>query len=120
MDVFKPDRHAYKAQRDAAEASSALVAGASGSAAAENLYRDVNTFAYADHKPSEDAIDRVIGRLNVDLDRRSKRSRERKNEDDGDVTYINESNKHFNKKLERYLHAHTQDIRDNLERGTAL
>ncbi len=120
MDVFKPDRAAYRAQRDAAEASSALAAGSAGNALADNLYRDVNTFAYADHKPSEEAIDRVIGKLNVDLDKRAKRSRERKNDDDGDVTYINESNKHFNKKLERYLHSHTQDIRDNLERGTAL
>ena len=32
--------------------------------AAEALYRDANTLLYADNKPSEDAIDRVIGKLN--------------------------------------------------------
>jgi pre-mRNA-splicing factor SYF2 len=32
--------------------------------AAENLYRDANTLIYGDSKPSEDAIDRVVGKLN--------------------------------------------------------
>lgn len=66
MDIFKPDRQAYNSQRAATDASSALVGASSGNAAAENLYRDINTFAYADHKPSEEAIDRVIGKLNVE------------------------------------------------------
>lgn len=34
--------------------------------AAESLYRDANTLLYADNKPSEDAIDRVIGKLNIE------------------------------------------------------
>jgi pre-mRNA-splicing factor SYF2 len=32
--------------------------------AAENLYRDANSLAYADNKPTEDAIDRVVGKIN--------------------------------------------------------
>lgn len=32
--------------------------------AAENLYRDANTLIYGDNKPSEDAIDRVVGKIN--------------------------------------------------------
>ena len=28
------------------------------------MYRDANSFVYADHKPTEDQIDRVIGKLN--------------------------------------------------------
>ena len=32
--------------------------------AAENLYRDANTLIYGDNKPSEDAIDRVISKIN--------------------------------------------------------
>ena len=32
--------------------------------AAESLYRDANSLLYADNKPSEDAIDRVIGKIN--------------------------------------------------------
>ena len=32
--------------------------------AAESLYRDANSLLYADNKPSDDAIDRVIGKIN--------------------------------------------------------
>jgi pre-mRNA-splicing factor SYF2 len=32
--------------------------------AAENLYRDANTLMYGDSKPSEDAIDRVVEKIN--------------------------------------------------------
>lgn len=32
--------------------------------AAENLYRDANTLLYADSKPSEEAIDKVISKIN--------------------------------------------------------
>ena len=32
--------------------------------AAESLYRDANSLLYADNKPSEDAIDRVISKIN--------------------------------------------------------
>ena len=32
--------------------------------AAENLYRDANTLIYGDSKPSEDAIDRVVSKIN--------------------------------------------------------
>ncbi|GAA5937512.1 hypothetical protein JCM1841_006174 [Sporobolomyces salmonicolor] len=73
LDDFKPDLAAYNAQRAAAESSSqALIASGSGSGegtvaqhlAAQDLYRDANSFIYADHKPTEDQIDRVIGKLN--------------------------------------------------------
>lgn len=71
MDIFKPDHKSYNDQRKAAKGpSSALIASTSSSAAAlaaaEDLYRDANSFVYADHKPSEDAIDRVIGKINME------------------------------------------------------
>lgn len=34
--------------------------------AAESLYRDANTLLYADNKPTEEAIDRVISKLNIE------------------------------------------------------
>lgn len=67
--------------------------------AAESLYRDANSLLYADNKPSEDAIDRVVGKLNLDADKKRKFSRKRANEDEGDITYINERNRIFNKKV---------------------
>ncbi|KAH9942076.1 SYF2 splicing factor-domain-containing protein [Amylocystis lapponica] len=88
--------------------------------AAENLYRDANSLLYADSKPSEDAIDRVVSKINRDIDKKSKFSRKRANEDEGDITYINERNRVFNKKIARYYDKYTAEIRASFERGTAL
>ena len=124
--------------------------------AADSLYRDANSLLYADNKPSDEAIDRVIGKINQEyvvgilpwsllidhfksIDKRRKFSRKRPNEDTGDVTYINEKNRIFNKKVElpsvhssqtfadsvsqkiaRYYDKYTAEIRASFERGTAL
>jgi pre-mRNA-splicing factor SYF2 len=37
-----------------------------------------------------------------------------------DVSYINQRNKRFNQKISRNFDKHTAEIRQNLERGTAL
>ncbi|KZT64420.1 SYF2-domain-containing protein [Daedalea quercina L-15889] len=88
--------------------------------ASENLYRDANSLLYADNKPSEEAIDRVVAKINRDIDKKSKFSRKRSNEDEGDITYINERNRVFNKKIARYYDKYTAEIRASFERGTAL
>ncbi|KZO95271.1 SYF2-domain-containing protein [Calocera viscosa TUFC12733] len=140
LDFIKPDLEAYNRQKEAAlglapgtlvpgqSTSGALIATTSASGAmtvaqrqaAEDLYRDANSLVYADNKPTEDAIDRVVSKLNMDMDRRGKFSRKRLNEDDGDVTYINERNRVFNKKIARYYDKYTAEIRASFERGTAL
>ncbi|CCA72648.1 hypothetical protein PIIN_06585 [Serendipita indica DSM 11827] len=98
-----------------------MTSGASASGTnAEVLYRDANSLSYADNKPSEEAIDRVVNKLNNDLDKRGKWSRKRANEDEGDVTYINQRNKVFNKKIARFYDKYTTEIRDSFERGTAV
>ncbi len=54
------------------------------------------------------------------VEKRDKFSRRRMHDDDADIDYINERNMKFNKKLERFYGDYTKDIRDNLERGTAV
>ena len=90
--------------------------------AAESLYRDANSLLYADNKPSDEAVDRVISKINKEyvcftafligsyiktlccsVDKKSKFSRKRHNEDEGDITYINERNRVFNKKVCLFL-----------------
>ncbi|KAH8097124.1 SYF2-domain-containing protein [Cristinia sonorae] len=88
--------------------------------AAESLYRDANTLLYADNKPTEDAIDKVVEKMNKDIDKKKKFSRKRQNEEEGDITYINERNRVFNKKIARYYDKYTAEIRASFERGTAL
>ncbi|KAH7883059.1 SYF2 splicing factor-domain-containing protein [Phlebopus sp. FC_14] len=88
--------------------------------AVDNFYRDANTLLYADNKPTEEAIDRVVGKINRDIDKKAKFSRKRLNEDEGDITYINERNRVFNRKIARYYDKYTSEIRASFERGTAL
>jgi len=75
IDGLKPDFKSYNAQRNAAlglpstsSTSNELVQASSSEVqrAAEMLYRDANSFVYADHKPSEEAIDKVIHKLNME------------------------------------------------------
>ena len=51
--------------------------------------------------------------------KKNKREREVEFEQE-DVTYINQRNKRFNQKIARNYDKHTAEIRQNLERGTAL
>ena len=63
-------------------------------------------------------------RLADELKRRAAKAEKRKQKDmdfEGtDVSHINKRNKHFNEKINRNYDKHTAEIRQNLERGTAL
>lgn len=63
-------------------------------------------------------------RLAAELKRRAAKSEKRKQKEiefEGeDVSYINKRNKAFNEKLSKDYDKHTAEIRQNLERGTAL
>jgi pre-mRNA-splicing factor SYF2 len=47
------------------------------------------------------------------------RSRDREQIAD-DISWINEKNRKFNQKIARFYDKYTKEIRENLERGTAL
>ncbi|PWN24796.1 SYF2-domain-containing protein [Jaminaea rosea] len=131
VEGMKPDLKAYQAEsrgkekgRDArgAEGSSALVVrdAATGAVVPSSASSPSGSLSYGSHRPSDNAVDRVIGHLNMEADARSKRSRKRPaGEDEGEVTYINEKNAHFNRKINRFFDEHTTEIRENFERGTA-
>lgn len=132
LDFIKPDLVAYNQQKEVAmglapgtlttfnPSSQVIPSTEEQRLAAENLYRDANTLIYGDSKPSEEAIDRMVEKINTDLDKKAKFSRKRRNEDEGDITYINEHNRVFNKKIARYYDKYTTEIRNSFERGTAL
>lgn len=52
--------------------------------------------------------------------RRTEFSRRRKWDDNATVDFINERNRNFNAKAKRAYDKYTEEIRENLERGTAL
>jgi pre-mRNA-splicing factor SYF2 len=76
-----------------------------------------------DHKPSKEAIDRLVDQIDKGERARLEARRKRGIKDDdtaGDVTYINQKNKQFNDKLARFYNKYTAEIRDSFERGTAI
>ena len=62
--------------------------------------------------------------IEKDIERRQeervKMSRRRTHFDSNDVDYINDSNAAFNKKIKHSFDKYTVEIRQNLERGTAI
>ncbi len=88
--------------------------------AGEAFYASSGTVVHGVHKDTTDAIDKMAKDVEAQAAKREKYSRRRMHDDDADIDYINERNKNFNKKLERFYNDYTKDIRDNLERGTAV
>jgi pre-mRNA-splicing factor SYF2 len=68
------------------------------------FYTTADSTGFVEHKPPKDAVDRLVRDLQQAEEARLKKRRERMgaNGDDGDVTYINEKNKNFNQKLNRF------------------
>jgi len=88
----------------------------------EHFYRDANSLAFGStgFQPSQEKVEAMVSDLMEKAEKRSSYSRRRtENEDDG-IDYINDRNKHFNKKIERAFGEYTKVIKENLERGTAL
>jgi cyclophilin family peptidyl-prolyl cis-trans isomerase len=85
---------------------------------AEEYERTGNGTTYVT-APSEAALDRMVKELDEKKDRASKWSRRRNH---GEKTHdaINDRNAHFNRKANRYYDEATKEIKQNLERGTAL
>ncbi len=86
----------------------------------EAFYADGGTLVHGVHKDTGEAIERMAEDVRKQVEKREKYSRRRMFDADADVDYINERNMNFNKKLERFYGEYTKDIRDNLERGTAV
>eukprot|EP00270_Netrium_digitus_P005579 TRINITY_DN1745_c0_g1_i8.p1 TRINITY_DN1745_c0_g1~~TRINITY_DN1745_c0_g1_i8.p1 ORF type:complete len:300 (+),score=129.02 TRINITY_DN1745_c0_g1_i8:311-1210(+) len=88
---------------------------------AEEFYRDGASLQYG--KPMEvpkENVDRMVEELQHRTQKRKEFSRRRKFYDEKDIDSINERNQHFNRKIERAFGKYTVEIKNNLERGTAL
>lgn len=71
-------------------------------------------------KISEDKIEKMVKELKDQAEKRNSFSRRRKFHEEKDIDSINDRNEHFNKKIERAFGKYTLEIKNNLERGTAL
>lgn len=71
-------------------------------------------------QPSKAELARMVRELKSRDEARKKFSRRRAFNEDATVDYINKRNMVFNKKISRAFDKYTTEIRQNLERGTAL
>ncbi|POI27563.1 hypothetical protein CIB84_008687 [Bambusicola thoracicus] len=86
----------------------------------EALYPTSDSLLHGTHVPDKEGIDRMVADLEKQIEKREKYSRRRPYNDDADIDYINERNAKFNKKAERFYGKYTAEIKQNLERGTAV
>ncbi|KAK9811222.1 hypothetical protein WJX72_000229 [[Myrmecia] bisecta] len=85
------------------------------------FYRTADSLKYgASPDIPPENVDRMVAELAERKDKRASYSRRRTHHEDKDVDYINDRNAHFNKKIDRAFGQYTNEIRANLERGTAL
>ncbi|KAF4033421.1 SYF2 splicing factor [Phytophthora infestans] len=73
-----------------------------------------------DDKVEEANVERMAMELEERIKARKKFSRRRQHYEGEDVDYINGQNRTFNRKLSQAFDKYTVEIRQNLERGTAL
>lgn len=87
-----------------------------------SFYSTADSTSFTQNRPDKSAVDRLVADMQRAEEARLKKRRERmaQNGDDGDVTYINEKNKQFNQKLDRFYNKYTAEIRDSFERGTMI
>ena len=114
-DVFNEDTKAkgYDRRCEALTKRSAPAGGVGASDSSDLAYGQV-------HKPSEAAMDAMVGELEARAKRASKFSRRRAVNEEQESYSINDRNIVFNKKLNRAFDKYTAEIKGNLERGTAL
>ncbi|XP_045196658.2 pre-mRNA-splicing factor SYF2-like isoform X2 [Mercenaria mercenaria] len=86
----------------------------------DDFYATKNTLGLTQRKDPKEAVDRMVDDLEKQIEKRAKYSRRRAHDEDADIDYINERNAKFNKKLERFYGTYTAEIKQNLERGTAV
>ncbi|KAJ2520529.1 pre-mRNA-splicing factor SYF2 [Coemansia sp. RSA 2049] len=104
---IKPDLAAY--ERDKHE-KAAMMGGTGGS--------EVSLDAV--HKPDHRHVEKLVKTVEEQQRRRAELHKPSIEKEGESVSYINERNARFNRKMNRAYDKHTKEIRDNFERGTAL
>ncbi|KAJ2550286.1 pre-mRNA-splicing factor SYF2 [Coemansia sp. RSA 1933] len=74
----------------------------------------------SEHKPDHRSVDKLVKTVEEQQKRRATLHKPSIEKEGESVSYINERNARFNRKMNRAYDKHTKEIRDNFERGTAL
>eukprot|EP00545_Synedropsis_sp_CCMP1620_P005289 CAMPEP_0119009886 /NCGR_PEP_ID=MMETSP1176-20130426/4659_1 /TAXON_ID=265551 /ORGANISM="Synedropsis recta cf, Strain CCMP1620" /LENGTH=443 /DNA_ID=CAMNT_0006962469 /DNA_START=66 /DNA_END=1397 /DNA_ORIENTATION=- len=84
-----------------------------------DIYSPISAATTTSSNQNEDGAKRLANELKRRIEKQKKK-RDRIEFEGEDITSINKRNKHFNKKISRNYDEATADIRQSLERGTAL
>lgn len=84
------------------------------------FYPTANTLVHGSHYPTPKALNRLSEDIHNQAKKRDEYHRRRMFDPDAPIDFINERNRKFNHKLERYYGKYTADIKEDLERGTAI
>jgi len=103
---LKPDMASYKQMRE--------VIGE------QEFYPTADTLIHGSHYPTDAAMDKLSADVQNQAKKRDNYHRRRMFDPDSPIDYINERNRKFNKKLDRFYNKYTEDIKGDLERGTAV
>ncbi|DBA04003.1 TPA: hypothetical protein N0F65_009350 [Lagenidium giganteum] len=124
-DVFNQDS-LYKAYKKrlvklptAVESNAAAGSASTAIVTAAGTADDELSYGKNDHVEAEN-LDRMANELEERIKDRKKFSRRRQHYEGQDVDYINDQNRIFNRKASQAFNKYTVEIRQNLERGTAL
>jgi len=86
-----------------------------------DFYRDAHNLNYGKApKIPQKNVDRMVDELDKSIAKRDTFRRRRTYYEDADIDYINERNRVFNQKISRAFDKYTSEIKQNLERGTAI
>jgi pre-mRNA-splicing factor SYF2 len=123
INTFRPDLTEYqKAKEDALAKGQLIQTGDEVTAVDEDrrFYADANSLGITNHKPSKEALDRLVEDTKKREAEREAKRRKKRGGDDLDISYINQRNKVFNKKLERFYDVYTRETREAFERGSGI
>ncbi|KAE9415757.1 hypothetical protein Angca_004477 [Angiostrongylus cantonensis] len=104
--AIKPNSESYKKMRD--------IVGE------DQFYPTANTLIHGAHYPTSAAMEKLAEDVKGQAKRREQFHRRRLFDPDAPIDYINDKNMRFNKKLEKFYGQYTEDIKEDLERGTAV
>nr|CAB3266752.1 pre-mRNA-splicing factor syf2 [Phallusia mammillata] len=86
----------------------------------ETFYAGINTLLPGQVKDTKEGIDRMVQDLEAQMEKKKNFRRRRAHDESKDIDYINESNARHNERLEKFYGKYTAEIKQNLERGTAV
>jgi len=87
----------------------------------DDFFRDANNLSYGQAPvPEADKVNAMVEELQNHVNKRKNFSRRRMHYDEAYVDYINKRNKVFNEKIQRAFGPYTAEVKQNLERGTAI